>query len=306
MEAIINTVSTIFKERYGAILKIETEFTETKRKPRFSSQWQSHFVYSRTLRQVSFLIFNSRRELQAVATAGPVENKDAVMFDEMAQFLQLTIAEHIELTDRRDIQERTEEAMELAHANHTNVVELKTRKISETPASFQYKEVKQTKPADTTPIWISGTNEDFNAHIAFSIHDWVANWAFINAKEIPDLVWQDPHAWQNFPQVTLFVPDIATLSKTKLEILKSNLEQLSKIKGPKPLIVISSPTEISDELKELQHFFKCYEANDKVTARVQAHFLLFHHKKASKWTHQCKETDSIYFLPFSPSPTNLH
>ncbi len=303
MEAIINTVSTIFKERYGAHLKIERK---QKRQNQFGQpQWQSHFVYSRTLRQVSFPIFNSKKELQAVATASPVDNKDAIIFDEMAQFLQLTISEHIELSDKVEQQIETEQAMERAHVDPSKIVQLRTRKKDNMP-QFQYKKPEIKRKADLRPIWISGSNETFNAHIAFSIHDWVANWAFINAKEIPDLVWQDPHSWQNFPQVTIFVPDVVSLSENKLQTLKDNLVRLRKLDGPKPLIIVTSPKQISPELEILQSEFRHYQANENVTARVQAHFLLYHHQDDKPWTHHCETTKSLYFLPFSPGPKNFH
>ena len=270
MEAIISTVSTIFKERYGAQLTVERKQTQQNRKKPIG-QWNSPFVYSRTLRQVSFPIFNSKKELQAIAVAHPVENQDAIIFDEMAQFLQLTISEHIELSDQFEGVVQKEDAVRSAHIGNSNVVQLKTRKQSNV-THFEYKKPKLNKEADLQPIWISGDNENFNAHIAFSIHDWVTNWAFINAKEIPDLIWEDPHHWQSFPQVTIFIPNITSLSHEKLETLRQNIDQLKKVDGRKPLIIITSPNELSDELVELKKSFKSYKANENVTARVQAHF----------------------------------
>lgn len=303
MEAILNTVSTIFKERYGAHLKIERKLNPERNGTR--RQWPGAFVYSRTHRQVSFPIFNSKKELQAVATASPVSNQDAVIFDEMAQFLQLTISEHIELSTVLEKQIETEMAIERAHVDPSKVVSLRTKKIDPTP-QIEYKKPKLKGEPDLRPIWISGDNETFNSHIAFSVHDWVSNWAFINAKEIPDLVWQDPHSWQNFPQVTIFVPDIESLSAKKRETLKANLSLLTKLKGQKPLVIVTSRAEVSPELEELRLLFKHYRANENVTARVQAHFLLYHHKDEKPWAHNCDKTQSLYFLPFSPGPKNLH
>lgn len=305
MDAIINTVSTIFKERYGAQLKIEKKNGGVENKPDFLGRWHSPFVYSRTLRQVSFPIFNSKRELQAIAVASPVENTDAIVFDEMAQFLQLTIAEHIDLTEKKSMSERTQWALESVHDESRNIIQLKTKKI-EPEKNIQYKKIEAKKQPDLRPLWISGKNENFNAHIAFSIHDWAANWAFINAAEIPDLIWQDPHAWQNFPQVTIFVPNITSLSEGKLKTLETNLKSLRQLKGPKPLIIISSPLEVSEKLERIKRLFKHYRSNEKVTARVQAHFLLYHHKEETPWVHQCEVTNSLYFLPFSSGPKNFH
>lgn len=305
MKEIISTVSTIFKERYGTQLKIERSFNIPRAQSAFAQRWHSPFVYSRTLRQVSFPIFNSKRELKAIATASPVENQDAIIFEEMSQFLQLTIAEHMDLTERREIQVNTQVAIEQAHVDRRKVVQLQTRKEPLRP-HFTFKKTEPKKAPDLRPLWISGDNENFNAHIAFSIHDWAANWAFINAKEIPDLVWEDPHSWQNFPQVTLFVPNIVTLSANKIEILQKNLERLKQNKGPAPLVIITSPIKISPELEKLKKQFKHYQANDKVSARVQAHFLLYHHQNKSPWVHEDVDGKGVYFLPFSPTPTRYH
>lgn len=305
MEAIINTVSTIFKERYGAELKIERNSGGQHKKPYFLSHWQSHFVYSRTLRQVTFPIFNSKRELQAIATASPVDNQDAIIFDEMAQFLQLTVAEHIELSGIIEQQIQTEMAIESAHVDHSKVVQLKTRKPNNV-THFEYKKQKPSKEADLRPIWISGDSGDFNSQIAFSIHDWVSNWAFLNAKEIPDLVWQDPNSWQTFPQVTIFVPNVSTLSENKIERLKDNLKHIKAMKEKQPLIIVTSPMEVSSELESLKSQFKHYNATDKITARMQAHFLLYHHKENSPWIHQNEDSKSLFFLPFSPGPKSFH
>lgn len=305
MERILSTVSTIFKERYGAHLKIERKSGNKDHKPQFKSHWQNAFVYSRTLRQVSFPIFNSKRQLQAIATASPVENQDAIIFDEMAQFLQLTIAEHIELTEVEEIQRQAELAFEKAHSESSKIVELKTRS-QKTPQTIEFKKPNLNFEFDFQPLWISGTNHNFNSHIAFSVHDWVANWAFINAKEIPDLVWEDPHAWQSFPQVTLFIPEIEKLNKKQIATLEFNLKNIRKLKQQKPLVIVTSNSEVSAELEELKKYFKFYKSNTNVTARVQAHFLLFHHKDHAKWLHECEKSKSLYFLPFSPGPTQLH
>lgn len=301
MEKIITTVSTIFKERYGTTLIVQRNFSGEKRRPLFLSHWQNTFVYSRTLRQVSFPIFNSRRELQAIVTAHPVENKDAIAFDEMAQFLQLTIAEHMELTDSNNLQIETLRAVEKAHADNHKVIHLKTKKTHF--PQYEFKRHKPAKEVSFRPIWINSSRENFNAHLAFSIHDSVNNWAFINAKEIPDLVWQDPNNWRNFPQVTIYVPDIETLSETKLEVLKANLMILRHMKKERPLVIVSSKSKIlTPELELLKNQFKFYDANKSTSARVQAHFLLYHYKQDKPWLYNCAQTDRLYFLPLSNTP----
>ncbi len=305
MDKIIKTVSNMFMARYGTQLKIETTLPEKKAQPLFLSHWRNSFVYSRTLRQVSFPIFNSKRELQAIAVASPVENKDAIVFDEMAQFLQLTIAEHIELTQQKELQMATEAALLKAHLDDkSNIISLKTKKVMSPP--IEWKKRKPPREYDQQPIWLNGAKDSFNSHLAFSIHDWIPNWAFINAKEIPDLIWKDPNNWQNFPQVTIYIPKIETLSLDNLETLKKNLMELRKLKDKKPLIIVSSSGKLTPEVESLQKLFKYYEVKDNISAQVQAHFLLYRHRDVKLWNYQSSKSESVYFLPFSNQSKEIH
>ncbi len=305
MDNIIKTISNMFMARYGTQLKIETSLPEKKAQPLFLSHWRNSFVYSQTLRQVSFPIFNSKSELRAIAVASPVENKDAVVFDEMAQFLQLTIAEHLELTQKKELQNETESALLRAHQDeHSNVISLKTKNVIATP--IEWKKRKAPKEYDHEPIWLNGLKDNFNSHLAFSVHDWISNWAFINAKEIPDLIWKDPNSWQNFPQVTIYIPKIETLSHENLMILKKNLLELRSVKGKKPLIIVSSTGLLSPEAEALKNLFKYYEVKENISAQVQAHFLLYRHRDIKPWNYLCAKSESLFFLPFSTPSKEFH
>ena len=301
----INTVSTIFKERYGTKLKIQWTQDLKGKSPTFMSHWKNSFVYSRTLRQVSFPLFNGKNKLQAIAVASPVDNQDAIIFNEMADFLQLTVAEHIKLTKNNQNLIETEQLIHRSHKLEPNVIEFKNRK-KDAITHIEFKKTPAPKKPEFTPIWISGDNSSISSHIAFSVHDWVSNWAFINAKEIPDLIWQDTNHWKNFPQITIFIPKIDKLDNEKLEILKRNLTLLNKKSKNKPLIIVTSSNEVSDELEELKHLFKHYSSNENVAPRAQAHFLLFHYNDTKPWTHYCKDSGKLFFLPFSQSPENIH
>lgn len=301
----INRISDMFRERYGTKLKIQWTSNTAGKKPVFMSHWQNPFVYSRTLRQVTFPLFNSKNELQAIAIASPVENKDAIIFDEMSHFLQLTVAEHLNLSERRGHLIKTEQAIQLAHkVSGSNIVQFKNRKSPEPQIQFKKKNINSK--TSFQPIWISGDSSEIGAHIAFSIHDWISNWAFINAREIPDLIWQDKNHWQKFPQITIFIPDVEDLNANQLQILKENLKVLASKKDQKPLIVVTSRKELSPELEELKLLFRHYQANTNVPPRTQAHFLLFHHRPEKPWSHFCRETGKVYFLPLGQSPTNFH
>ena len=156
MDNIITRVSKMFNDRYGAQLRIESK--QGASGSNISNYWPSAFVYSRTLRQVSFPIFDSSKNLKAVATASPVENQDAVIFDEMAQFIQLTIADHIDLKDRNELLIGQEKALALEGAEPGKVVPIRTRKKSD----YQYVEYKKQRPkgeVDLKPIWIHGDDK---------------------------------------------------------------------------------------------------------------------------------------------------
>jgi hypothetical protein len=307
MDRLVATVSRIFKERYGTQLVIKTKMQTQQNTPVpiFRSHWPSAFVYSRTLRQVSFPIFNSKKELQALAIAHPVENKDAIIFDEMAQFLQLTIAEHMELSEEHLLSQETELAIRRSSRDYDNIIELKTKK--RVSSHFEYKKTYPKREANLDPIWISDCSIENASQIAFSVHDWVNHWAFINAKEIPDLIWSDQTGWKNLSQVTIFVPDIHLLDTAQLETLKKNLSIISLTSQIKPLLIVSSQGSMSDELKAIKDsFFRAYETKPHVTPRIQAHFLLFHQQPETSWAYDCPSTNQVYYLPFSHRPETVH
>ncbi len=305
MDRLVTTISRIFEERYGTQLVIQKKSNQYNRhQPLFLSHWPSAFVYSRTLRQVSFPIFNDKRELQALAIAHPVENKDAVIFDEMAQFIQLTIAEHLQLTENKQILEETELAIHRSHLENSKVIELRTRKKG--PQGFEYKRVQTKRETNLDPIWINQATTHAASQIAFSLHDWVSNWAFINAKEIPDLIWSDQAGWDSLAQVTIFIPDVETLNESELTMLKKNLESVQKHKTLRPLVIVSSSQKISPQLEQLQSLFRQYTAKAHITPRIQAHFILFQQKSEPLWSHKCEKSNQIFYLPFSHKPELIH
>lgn len=305
MDRLVATVSRIFKERYGTQLIIQNKGnTQSGKTPLFHSHWPSAFVYSCSLKQVSFPIFNSKKQLLALATAYPVENKDAVIFDEMAQFLQLTIAEHMELSEQQSLKIDTERAIAEAHNDPSKVVQLKTKRINS--ARIEYKRIETQREANLDPIWIQGASQRKASQIAFSVHDWINHWAFINAKEIPDIIWSDSTGWDHLSQATLFIPDIQDLETEQLHQLEANMKSIMEQTGSRPLIIVSSQGELTPELKNLQLNFRRYQAKDHVTPRIQAHFLLFSQQQERHWAYECKNTDQVYYLPFSRSSETLH
>ena len=306
MNNILNTVTRIFEQRYGARLTITYKQGSVEPTPHFNNRWPSAFVYSASKKQVTFPLFNSKKELQAVASAGPVNNQDAVIFEEMSQFLQLTLAEHFELTTQLDDQLHRETVLERFHQNKpsTNIVELKTRKPAE--PEIQYRSDNKIHHPDTSPIWISGDDINLTTHIAFCAHDFTKNWAFVNAKEIPDLVWEDKEGWSHFADITLFIPNIDTLDDEKRQRLLTNLKVLKQRDGAKPFVIVTSTNKNHKNLNSLKKHFRLYQANTTNSAKVQAQFLLAHLKKKPNSIHFCKNTKESFFLPMSPTPTNLH
>jgi len=305
MDRLVATISRIFEERYGTQLVVQKKSSRSnQQQPLFLSHWPSAFVYSRTLRQVSFPIFNEKRELLAMAIAHPVENKDAIIFDEMAQFLQLTIAEHIQLSEQKLCLDETELAIQRSHWDSSKVIELRTRKKGS--QGFEYKRVQTKREMNLDPIWIHEASTYVASQIAFSVHDWAANWAFINAKEIPDLIWSDQTGWDSLAQVTIFIPDIDTVGGPEMAILKKNLESLNQHKNLRPLVIVSSSRKGSSEHDQLQSLFRQYTAKAHITPKIQAHFILFQQKPDPLWSHKCEKSHQVFYLPFSPKPELIH
>lgn len=307
MDRIFTTIARLFLARYGTQLHIKTQLDDVKNRPLFLSHWKNAFVYSCTHKQVTFPIFNSKKELLAIAIASPVENKDAVAFDEMSQFLQLTVGEHLELSQKKIIQQEQESWIQRNHDDTHKVISLKTRR--EWHPNIQWK--KDTKKASQIshpkePLWLDGNNENFNSHLAFSIHDMLSNWAFINAREIPDLIWKDPNHWESFPQVTLFIPQVSSLSAEKLSILKTNLIKLKSFDQQKPLIILSNTGPLTESAEQIKLLCQFYHVKQKLNASVQAHYLLSNYRGQKPWMVQENSTQQVYFLPFNKAPRQIH
>ncbi|MCB0377954.1 MAG: hypothetical protein KDD33_05630 [Bdellovibrionales bacterium] len=302
VDDVISQIRSIFVRRYETQLSIQWAH-QLKVKPSFVRPTTSSFVYSTSLKQVTFPIFNQKQELQALAVVSPVENKDAVVFGEMASFLQLTMAEHLELTDKSNTLERTETALHIAHSAPNNLLMFK--KKPEAPI-IQKKNVQLRRQPSLEPIWICGAQPSLANQIAYSVHDWVSNWAFINAKEIPDLIWRDREYWMSYSQITIFIPDIDLLDLAKQQRLHENILALRKVTGKKPFVIVTSENPPEGQLEELKPLFNFYKANTKVSPRAQAHFLLFHHKDEKPWSYRDKEQESLYFLPLGPSSDRIH
>ena len=302
MEKTIKSICYLFEQRYGVPLNIE--FVSHMKPADPLPGLRAPFIYSRSLRQVSFSFFDGEKKLKVMAVASPVDNQDAIVFGEMAQFLQLTLGESLLVHEQKALKEGTLEHLERLGAKKGKVVPFHRGKKSRSPG-FQFKK-PQLKP-DIQPIWIAGGKEALNIQIALSIHECVGHWAFINAAEIPDLMWQDPHAWKQFPQVTIFIPHIGDLSPDQVSKLKASLEMFEKYQDQKPLIIATGPVEIPAPLESLKGHFKYYEAKEKLKPKAQAHLLLYHYAKLRKnqWVHQSTE-DNLYFMPFSPVPKDWH
>ena len=303
MSDVISKMSALFRERYSTDLKIEWTGGK-KTHPVFFGQWKASFVYSTTHKQVSFPLFNNKNELKAIARVFPVENKDAVVFSEMSDLLQLTVGEHLMLVEKKDYHIKVEEHLRSQENSSENIVQLKTKKNH--PTSIIYKKQNVKKAPSFEPIWIESLDQNIANHIAFALHDWANNWAFINAREIPDLIWQDENYWKNFPQITIFIPHVDQLDPAKVKIIIENIKELRGSADLKPLVIVTTKKPPSKELANLLLLFKYYKANSNVPPRAQAHFLLFHHKSERPWTYYNKSQDKVYFLPFHPPSNQIH
>lgn len=303
MDKTIKSASQLFEKRYGAQLEIKWT-SQSSPNASSASDWQSSFVYSRTRRQVSFPLYDHENDLKAIAIASPVDNKDAILFEEMADFLKLTIAEQIQLQEKKDFTEHSELAFNLAHRRLKNVIPLPRRR-SKNIEKLVTSNSRMRKP-DNRPIYLYGENKDLIHRVCMASHDWSKNWAFINAKEIPDLIWQDKDHWRDFPQITICIPDVESLSPKKQDQLASNIEFLRTLGDKKPLIIVTGNQHLNQTNSKLSKMFKIYSPSDKLSAKSQAHFLMFHFKNKESWTYQCPRNKGIFYYPFSKAPQQFH
>lgn len=306
MSSFNEKVSRMFGDRFGTQLVIKWSDT-IRTKQENLKDWQTTFVYSRTRRQVSFPIFNSKNQLQAIAIAGPVNNEDAIRFKEMSQFLQLTVTERLKTKERLDLVLKKEEVFKKSHNDDSNVIRWpsKVGKASLFPSNLSEKKPKT--PASFCPLWIYGNDHNAGLKVAFAAHEWIRNWAFINVKEIPDLFWQKTDSWHSYAQMTILVPEAENLTKEQWEILSHNVRAASNKVGPKPLIIVTSLHPPESLKPDLASLFKVYKTNPDLTPKAQAHFLLFQKSETTRgWTYHCQQLERLGFLPFGTTSDLLH
>jgi|GEM_PF-3147574 len=303
MSSFHTKVSQLFGDRFGTQLVIKWSNPLSLGKDSLKD-WQTTFVYSRTRRQVSFPIFSKNNQLRAIAIAHPVGNNDAVRFQEMSQFLQLTVTESLNAHDRLEVLENSEAVFQKSHNEDTNVIRWPANKKQSTTGAELQDETKKTYSFQ--PIWLYGEDHQLNLKVAYAAHEWVRNWAFINVKEIPDLFWQKKESWLSYAQMTILIPQVESLSERQWSILESNLKEVSNHLGPKPLILLTSQDSPEALRKGQAHRFKAYRTNSELTPKAQAHFLLFQQTEQRGWIHHCQRLKGLYFLPFGTTSDLLH
>ena len=286
MEKTITTIKKIFEEHYKVKLKLQWAENLIKEEFLLWNKHQNFFMHSRKLRQVVFPIFNSKRQLEVLATVKPVFKENRACFNEMADFLNLTVTEPLRLRGIYQEQNQKEDILQRFFANPGKVIPFKIKrpikalgktngllKKQMVSCNNKLKRLKSKKETGFDPIWILGDKNSVNTKIALCVHELSSNWAFINTKNFSDLIWENPKDWGSFPQVTVLIPEIQTLSDSKVAHLHDSLKFIRRLKD-KPLLIVTSSRRLSGKLKELKPLFKNCESNEKIPPFNQAQTIL--------------------------------
>ncbi len=285
MRETINIVKRIFQDHYK--VELDFQWAENLNKNEFLS-WNKHqtpFIYFCKFKEIHFPVFDSKKQLNALAVVRPVFRESRILFNEMAGFLKLTVTESLKLNEASCIQDKKEDILKRLAADPRKVIPFKTGN----PVNREIT-VRTLKPARTInfdPIWIVGNNARLNIRVAFSIHELSSNWAFINAREIPDLIWGNPGVWEKFPQMTILISDIESLSCSKVTYLHESLKFIKNLRE-KPLLIVTSSGSFAEELQTLKPFFGQYDFNEKISTSRQARIIFHQHQNSEGKSYLCQ------------------
>ena len=309
MDNILNKISRLFTSKFGTHLDIQ--WHSSKILQARARHWKTNFVYSRTNKRVSFPIFGPRHTLKGIATAYPVDNEDAVKFQEMANYLRLTLEEFVNLEEKARLIERKEEALENAHNLSSKIIRWPS-KLKKAHPDIEPKIIAEKDPNDAIdnedvgPLWIYGQEQKIMNQVAVACHEWVKNWASFNALEIPDLIWKENPDWTEFGRITLLLPNAEDWTPKQWKILEQNLKKIKNCGDAAPLLIVSSQKSAKELHPQLASDFKNFKVSNNLAAKVQAHFLLFHHRRNKPWEYQCDQWNQLFFLPFHRPSEQLH
>ena len=298
---VINKIKKIFQEHYKK--EFFLQYSESFGEKDFLAwnECQTPFIYSEELRQVCFPIFSSKKRFKILVTVRPVYKEDSNSFSEMADFLSLTLAEPCKLKQSLRQIKREEEVLARLSSDPGKVIPLRTKRSLEqqtrkTTGKQSQNEINQSfldfrnlskNKTNLDPLWIIGDKSQHNRKVAFSIHNLTSNWAFMDFREISDLIWKDCRGWETFPHVTVLISDIELLSDSKIACLQKSLGFMEKLKE-KPFLIITSGSlskkSHPGKSRIIRKFFKSYEImDDNFPPSSQARIIFCQHKNYHRY-----------------------
>lgn len=305
MNSFNHRVCKLFNFRFGTHLKIKWSVPIVEAS-QVEKSWKTTFVYSVSGRQVAFPIFNGKKQLRAIALAGPVENNDAIRFQEMSDFLQLTLAESIHLNDRK-------KGLTKHNLYSTPIEKSRTSEACDVvkyPRAENVSKTPHSSPNGRPPaLWLYGSDGKQALKVAYSLHEWAKNWALINIREIPDLFWKEQSCWTVYQQMSLLLPAAEDLTEAQWQTLTNNLQSISHGGDQKenPTLILTSHLHPEVLRPEIMDQFLVHKVHETITAQLQAHFLLFQDPNNTRsLTESSKGLHHLIFLPQKTDSSTVH
>jgi len=299
MNSFNERVCQLFSSRFKTQLKIRWSIPVVD-SIRLEKKWKTTFVYSVSSKQVAFPIFNGQQKLRAIAIAGPVENEDVIRFQEMSDFIQLTLVKSVELKEQRDQLIKKEFICTPQYKGA--IVKYPSKEGQEmSPKNSRFQ-----KPS--TAIWLVGNDPKLNLKVAYSIHEWKRNWALINIREIPDLFWTEKDDWSIYRQMSLLLPAAEDLLDSQWIEMHENINRFKNMDpNEQPTLMLTSQLDPALLNPEVAQSFLIRRVYESVSPQLQAHFLLYQNtENPLAITQDQNLLESLIFLPSDSKQSTFH
>lgn len=179
-----------------------------------------HSLYTKLLKESPIQqngkwFFAVYREYQLVGCAIVTGLKKPLntMPEQLAEFVELYLDAAVALTDRIEVLDQIEQQMRGLHTIENNVIPLRKQAANEgLPLLLQ-----RLRPlAFAMPCLLEGSNDIDLKQFALELHDLSGRYAFIH---LSDLIWSHADDLKNIGPVTLYIPNLATLSLSQQNAL---------------------------------------------------------------------------------------
>ena len=285
-----------------------------------------NFFYLEKSQKLFFPVMDSKENVVFWVLVCSVETDKSLLFRDMISFLDSTIVRYIKMKEVNQVLKQREAIQQATYFNNVipfrsslnaklsrlgekNEPFLESSKLQKFMYESDFKKIHLVSPR---PLWINGSSKEILRLVSY-LHSESKNWALLTVGKDIELIWKDTHFWQEFPQTTIVILDLEKLSQYKKRVLEKNLQALEKLKGPKPLVIVTSnrlkkPLAEFDKSKysQLRELLWFYSIRPGAELRIQAQYLLFQLKKNTNSTYYCFRTRKFYFLPLSLGSKNFH